>query len=80
LKKNYYIIACPKCQQFLLARQGVKTRNCPYCGARMNLAKVEVLWMTSDLKEARSVLRSKREGRSVQPTGGDRLRRISTRF
>jgi uncharacterized Zn finger protein (UPF0148 family) len=64
LKKTYLVVACPKCRALLLARQGRKTRQCPYCGTKMNLMRTEVLWMTSDLEEARSMLRSKRQGRS----------------
>jgi len=64
LKKTYLVVACPKCRALLLARQGRKTRQCPYCGTKMNLTKTEVLWMTSDLEEARSMLRSKRQSRS----------------
>ncbi|WP_455363520.1 DUF1922 domain-containing protein [[Eubacterium] cellulosolvens] len=60
MKKTYLVIACSKCQRFLLARQGTKARLCPYCGTRMNLSKTEVLWTTSDPEEARSILHSKR--------------------
>jgi DNA-directed RNA polymerase subunit RPC12/RpoP len=61
LEKTYLVVACSKCQRFLLAKQGTRARQCPYCGARMNLSKTEILWTTSDLEEARSILRSKRQ-------------------
>jgi len=80
LKKTYLVVACPKCGGLVLARQGRKTRQCPYCGTRMNLMKTEILWVTSDLEEARSILHSKRQNRSEPVTASEYQRQIGTDF
>jgi len=80
MKKTYIVISCPKCQGYLLARHGRKTRQCPYCGGRVNLSNVDILWSTSDLEEARSVLQSKRQSRSQQLEDAAGDSRLSTRF
>ena len=80
MKKTYLVVACPKCRALLLARQGRKTRQCPYCGTKMNLMKTEALWVTSDLDEARSILRSKREGRSEPVRASEYQNQLSTDF
>jgi DNA-directed RNA polymerase subunit RPC12/RpoP len=80
LKKTYLVVACSKCRALLLARQGRKTRQCPYCGTKMNLMKTEVLWVTSDVEEARSILRSKRQGRSEPVRASEYQNQIGTGF
>ena len=80
MKKTYLVVACPKCRALLLARQGRKTRQCPYCETKMNLMKTEVLWVTSDLEEARSILRSKRQGRSEPVRASEYQKQIGTDF
>ena len=80
MKKTYLVVACPKCGGLVLARQGRKTRQCPYCGTKMNLMKTEILWVTSDLEEARSILHSKRQNRSEPVTASEYQRQIGTDF
>jgi DNA-directed RNA polymerase subunit RPC12/RpoP len=80
LKKTYLVVACSKCRGLLLARQGRKTRQCPYCGTKINLIKAEVLWVTSDLEEARSMLRSKRQNRSEPMTASEYQKQTGTDF
>ena len=80
MKKTYLVVVCPKCRGLLLARQGRKTRQCPYCGTKMNLMKTEVVWVTSDLEEARSILRSKRQGRSEPVRASEYQKQIGTDF
>ena len=80
MKKNYLVIACAKCRALLLAQQGKKTRQCPYCGTKIILSRTEVLWITSDLEEARSILRSKRQGGSEPVTASEYQRQIGTDF
>jgi len=46
----------------------------------MNLLKAEVLWMTSDLEEARSILHSKRQDRSGPVTASEYQKQIGTDF
>jgi len=80
LKKTYLVVACTKCRGLLLARQGRKTRQCPYCGTKMNLSKTEVLWVTSDLEEARSILHYKRQGASEPVKASEYQKQIGTDF
>gem|GEM_PF-2023365 len=80
MRKVYLVIVCPKCQRLLLARQGTKTRQCPYCGGRIGLSKAETLWMTSDIEEARSVLRSKSQSRPGNAAAEPHVKRASTHF
>ncbi|MCJ7455686.1 DUF1922 domain-containing protein [Candidatus Bathyarchaeota archaeon] len=80
MRKIYLVIACSKCQRLLLARQGTKTRQCPYCGRRIGLSKAETLWMTSDIEEARSVLRSKSQSRPEKPAAEPYGKVASTHF
>jgi len=80
LKKTYLVVACSKCRGLLLARQGRKTRQCPYCGTKINLVKAEVLWLTSDLEEARSILHSKRQDRSEPVKASEYQEKIGTDF
>ncbi len=80
MKRNYLVVACAKCRALLLAQQGKKTRQCPYCGAKIALSKTEILWITSDLEEARSILRSKRQGSSEPVTANEYQRQIGTDF
>jgi hypothetical protein len=46
----------------------------------MNLMKTEVIWVTSDLEEARSILRSKRQGRSEPVRASEYQKQIGTGF
>jgi hypothetical protein len=46
----------------------------------MNLMKTEVLWVTSDLEEARSILRSKRQGRSEPVRASEYQNQIGAGF
>jgi hypothetical protein len=46
----------------------------------MNLMRIEVLWTTSDLEEARSILRSKRQGRSEPVRASEYQKQIGTGF
>lgn len=80
MKRTYLVVACPKCRGLLLALQGRKTRQCPYCGTKMKLMKTEVLWVTSDLEEARSILHSKRQDRSEPMTASEYQKQIGTDF
>jgi len=46
----------------------------------MNLMKTEVVWVTSDLEEARTILRSKRQGRSEPVRASEYQKQIGTDF
>ena len=36
------IVQCPKCYRYTVAKLPQKTRQCPYCGARINVEKYTV--------------------------------------
>jgi len=46
----------------------------------MNLSKTEVLWVTSDLEEARSILHSKRQDASEPVKASEYQKQIGTGF
>jgi hypothetical protein len=46
----------------------------------MNLSKTEVLWVTSDLEEARSILHSRRQGASEPVKASEYQKQIGTDF
>jgi hypothetical protein len=46
----------------------------------MNLSKTEVLWVTSDLEEARSILHSKRQSMSEPVRASEYQKKIGTDF
>jgi DNA-directed RNA polymerase subunit RPC12/RpoP len=35
------IIVCSKCGNFFLAKDGQKTRTCPYCGTRVDVRRAK---------------------------------------
>ena len=51
------ISKCPKCGGYLLASQKQKTKICPYCGAKINLQKVQLIASAKDSFEASEILR-----------------------
>lgn len=48
----YLIVVCGGCGRLLVADAGKKSRRCPYCGARMRLAKAKRVGSAETAREA----------------------------
>lgn len=59
--QNYIIVVCSKCKGYLLAKNGQKTRTCPYCGLRIPLEKVLKVASVGNAEEASILLRRLKE-------------------
>lgn len=51
------IIMCNRCGGLLLAKNGQKTRTCPYCGARVDMEKAKTVGSAENAYEASALLR-----------------------
>jgi uncharacterized Zn finger protein (UPF0148 family) len=51
------IIVCPRCGGLLLAKNGTRTRTCPYCGHTVNVQKARKLASANTANEASAILR-----------------------
>lgn len=54
---DYLIVVCGNCGGYLLAKGGQRTRTCPYCGARVILAKTKKVAVVNDAEAASRLLR-----------------------
>ena len=52
----YLIVACPKCGNYSVTRDTVKTHQCPYCGYVMRIEEVSIVARARNGKEAREIL------------------------
>jgi predicted nucleic acid-binding Zn-ribbon protein len=51
------IVKCTKCGGLMLAGTSQKTKNCPYCGAHVNLLKALKVGSAKNAMEASEILR-----------------------
>jgi uncharacterized Zn finger protein (UPF0148 family) len=51
------VIVCPRCGGLLLAKNGTKTRTCPYCGHTVIVQKARKLASAKTASEASAILR-----------------------
>jgi DNA-directed RNA polymerase subunit RPC12/RpoP len=51
------IVKCTKCGGYMLSAQTQKTKNCPYCGAHVNLQKAQRVASAANAFEASEILR-----------------------
>jgi len=54
----YTVITCYKCGQLLLAKTNQKTRQCPYCAARLILSKTKKVARIKTAQEASDFIRA----------------------
>ncbi|WP_054857958.1 DUF1922 domain-containing protein [Vulcanisaeta sp. JCM 16159] len=52
----YLIIACPKCGNYSVIRDTVKTHECPYCGYLMRIEEVPIIARARNGREAREII------------------------
>lgn len=66
---NYLIVVCGRCGGYLLAKDGQRTRTCPYCGAKVIIAKTRRVAVVNDAEAASRLLRRyKAKERTKQDT------------
>jgi hypothetical protein len=51
------IVKCTKCGGLMLAATSQKTKNCPYCGAHVNLEKAQKVAAAKNAMDASEILR-----------------------
>jgi hypothetical protein len=51
------IVKCIKCGGLMLAATTQKTKNCPYCGAHVNLEKAQKVAAAKNAMDASEILR-----------------------
>lgn len=61
------VVECAQCKGLLLATKEQKTRNCPYCGAKINLGKAKRLASAENAFQASQILRKLKEQRQRNP-------------
>ena len=54
----YVVITCYKCGQLLLAKTDQRTRQCPYCEARLVLDKTKKIASVKTAQEASVLIRA----------------------
>jgi len=64
----YIVIVCYKCGQFLLAKTGQKTRQCPYCEARLVFDKTRKVAHTKTAQEASNLIRALKRKKNAENT------------
>ncbi|MHA1333620.1 MAG: DUF1922 domain-containing protein [Candidatus Odinarchaeia archaeon] len=52
------IFKCMNCHKLNLAKNGQKTRLCPFCGSKNQISKVNILFRVNNAEEAVSIIRA----------------------
>ncbi len=52
----YLVITCPRCGSYSVARDTVKTHQCPYCGYVMRIEEASIIARVNSGKEAREII------------------------
>ncbi|UCB61326.1 MAG: DUF1922 domain-containing protein [Candidatus Bathyarchaeota archaeon] len=65
----YPVVVCSDCGRLLVARRDAKSRTCPYCGVRVNLAKAQQVKTAKTAREASKLVQAlKKKRRETPPT------------
>jgi len=59
------IVRCTRCGGLLMAAEGQKTRTCPYCGARVQLTKTNVIASAENAFLASEILKEIKSKKNV---------------
>jgi DNA-directed RNA polymerase subunit RPC12/RpoP len=62
----YVVITCYKCGQLLLAKTDQRTRQCPYCEARLILDKTKKVASAKTAQEASVLIRALKRKKNVK--------------
>jgi len=62
----YVVITCYKCGQLLLAKTDQRTRQCPYCEARLILDKTKKVASAKTAQEASVLIRALKRKKNVE--------------
>jgi len=66
MEKTFAIARCVRCGRLLVARNGVKSKTCPYCNLRFKFGKAVVVARPRSAEEARQMLA---ELKKMEPRG-----------
>jgi DNA-directed RNA polymerase subunit RPC12/RpoP len=55
------VIVCYKCGRYLLATMDKKTRQCPYCEAKLILNRTKIIASAKTAREASNIIRTIKE-------------------
>lgn len=58
---NYIVVVCSECGGYLLAKNGQKSRTCPYCGSKVLLGKAKWVASAEKVDEASAIIRKLKE-------------------
>jgi len=58
---GYLIIVCSRCESYLLAKSGQKTRTCPYCGLKVAITTAKKVATIENGARASELLRKLKE-------------------
>jgi uncharacterized Zn finger protein (UPF0148 family) len=70
------VIACSRCGGLLLAKDGQKTRTCPYCGAKVDVEKARTVASAETAYEASALLRKLKNDAHEKQKGVTRQSRL----
>jgi DNA-directed RNA polymerase subunit RPC12/RpoP len=62
----YVVITCYKCGQLLLAKTDQRTRQCPYCEARLILDKTKKVASAKTAQEVSALIRALKRKKNVK--------------
>lgn len=57
------VIVCYKCGRYLLAKMDKKTRQCPYCEAKLMLDRTKIIASTKTAREASNLIRAMKDAK-----------------
>ena len=61
------IVVCAQCSGLFLAARGIKSRTCPYCGAKVDITRAKKVASAKTAFEASEKLRELKNKRQSNP-------------
>jgi len=52
----YLVVSCPKCGNYSVVKDNVKTHQCPYCGYVMRIEETIIIARAKNGREAREII------------------------
>ena len=59
------IVKCTQCGGLTLSAKNQKTKNCPYCGSKINLLKAQKIAASETALEASEILRKLKSNQKI---------------
>jgi DNA-directed RNA polymerase subunit RPC12/RpoP len=63
MREMHAVIVCYRCGRYILAKMNQKTRQCPYCEARLVLAKTKIIASAKTAREASGLIRAMKDAK-----------------